>query len=806
MGQYCNNILFLKGISRYDALRRYIDEIAFAFRKQGFHTLVIDTRQRQWKYQLEKAVSEYSFDVVFTCNGSYLKTESIRKIGQKFVTFMFDHPVNHDSRLKQADQNCIIIHCDRNQSEYINRYYQNVGKSVFIPLSGSFCIEQIPYHERKYEIVFTGSYKKPEVVYEQICQSYTGSILLLVKDFIKKLLEYPDLTYENALKETFKDYGLEDVKQDEFHELAVEFQQVGEYVRLYFRDKIIRQIITNGIKIHIFGEGWEEFESEYANNLIVESGNWYIAQKAVANAKISLNVMPWFKAGFQERIATAMLSGAVALTDSSKYIDENFTDMENIALYDLKELDNLPVLIKYILNHEEIGVKISQNGKKMALENHRWENRSKQIIGVIKEELDDLTELPEEGCELDALLKETRSQTVALDVLDELSEIGSLLHDIQVCQTASMEDYHYCVNRLLKAANMFLTDFPNADAGSYVWKLITAQRQEVPDYMPELISMQIAYIERVILHMENQHLHTENDRLVQELDQHKALLINERKEQNDILIERFYRKYGNDMSADIQELLSYIRLEGNIQAYNYPFVKEYLQKDLEIFADVFYDQETEMHYVMHQNKRMYYPKGYDENRVKIAYRFISIEQDDRSPHRYLDKEFEVQKGDIVIDGGVAEGNFSLEVVERVKKIYLIECDDSWIEALEKTFEPWKEKVVIINKMLGSKDAGKYITMDTLTAGEEVNFIKLDVEGAELDALKGAENTLKMNHKIQCAICCYHRKNDECNIKRVLEEKGFHTSTTKRYMYYRDDPDAVIDTELRRGIVRGIKMS
>lgn len=30
----------------------------------------------------------------------------------------------------------------------------------------------------------------------------------------------------------------------------------------------------------------------YMQNLIIEDGNYYVAQKAVANAKISLNIMP----------------------------------------------------------------------------------------------------------------------------------------------------------------------------------------------------------------------------------------------------------------------------------------------------------------------------------------------------------------------------------------------------------------------------------------------------------------------------------------------------------------------------------
>ena len=77
------------------------------------------------------------------------------------------------------------------------------------------------------------------------------------------------------------------------------------------------------------------------------------------------------------------------------------------------------------------------------------------------------------------------------------------------------------------------------------------------------------------------------------------------------------------------------------------------------------------------------------------YNLLSKEQDVRSAHRYLDGAFTFEKGEILVDAGVAEGNFALDVVEKASKLILFEADREWIEPLQATFAPWKEKIVIV---------------------------------------------------------------------------------------------------------------
>ncbi len=129
-----------------------------------------------------------------------------------------------------------------------------------------------------------------------------------------------------------------------------------------------------------------------------------------------------------------------------------------------------------------------------------------------------------------------------------------------------------------------------------------------------------------------------------------------------------------------------------------------------------------------------------------------------------------------MDIGVAEGNFSLQVVDRVSRLYIIESDDGWIEALQETFRNDREKVTILKKFVTSVDGGKYATLDSLIE-EPVNFIKMDIEGNEWDALLGAERLIGSSENLRCAVCAYHGDFDEILIRDVLGKYGMETSHT-----------------------------
>ena len=237
-------------------------------------------------------------------------------------------------------------------------------------------------------------------------------------------------------------------------------------------------------------------------------------------------------------------------------------------------------------------------------------------------------------------------------------------------------------------------------------------------------------------------------------------------------------KYSNSKDPEIIKIIKWIECN-DLFFLPYDFALEYFKRDV----DVYYDEIHSLYYVNYKNHKMYFAKHINTlEKAKNYYKGILAEQDERSPHRYLNDDITVTSGDVVVDCGSAEGNFALDIIDIVKKVYLIEYDENWIEALHLTFRDYKEKVEIIKGKISSYSLGDYITLDDIIK-EPVNFIKMDIEGSEWDGLIGAKHLIKQSPNIKCAICSYHRPFDEILIKEELGKNDIKTFASKGFVWF-----------------------
>lgn len=501
------NILLVKTVSRYNSLNRYIDEWACSMRKFGCNTCVLDAWSLAQPTLYNHIISTYQFDAVIDVNGILSSWNVTKCLPPEtiYVTYLCDPPSAFKTLYAQADERTVIFACDKHFRDYILRYYPSVKHAAFIPLSGSSYPECAPYENRQTDIIFTGTYTSPEVYKNDLLNQFKDNATLtkFAEDLMEDSITNPQYTLPECLARILKKYNVS-VSDAEFEELVEDFTKVDFFARFYYREKVIRALLSAGLKIHVFGNGWENFNFDCKQNLIIHKGGSYAACKALANAKLSLNIMPWFKDAFQERIASAMLSKAVAVTDESKYIIENFENNENIIIYSLKDLDSLAKRLKDLLANPQTAMQIAENGHKK-IQNHTWHSRAHDMLRELETTFHVSFIQDGEGEELDFQIEYPDKQTLILDAIYQLNRMSVLASD-DLCQTEHISQKEIAL--LSECFRRFQQQFSNhldgLELSPYIEHSLHCKDTENLEHIPELFSIQCrAIMGNLLLSMTN---------------------------------------------------------------------------------------------------------------------------------------------------------------------------------------------------------------------------------------------------------------------------------------------------------------
>lgn len=267
-------------------------------------------------------------------------------------------------------------------------------------------------------------------------------------------------------------------------------------------------------------------------------------------------------------------------------------------------------------------------------------------------------------------------------------------------------------------------------------------------------------------------------------------------------VEEKYRNIELDSIHDHgkMEAIRYLK-NHDARMFCYDFPEKYLKNE----AKIFFDDDERMNYVLHDGKKMYLPKKFpNESTMQQYYNSLCMEQDAQSPHLYQSDRVHVKEGDVILDVGAAEGFFALSVIDIISYAYLIESDSEWMEALKATFRPYMNKVKIIPGFASDIIGKNEITIDSIIDGKKLDFIKMDIEGAEPKALAGAVNTLK-THNVRCSICTYHNDMDFNEIANFFEGMEYQYETTEGYILCGgiwEKDNRTID--FRKGMIRSWK--
>lgn len=262
---------------------------------------------------------------------------------------------------------------------------------------------------------------------------------------------------------------------------------------------------------------------------------------------------------------------------------------------------------------------------------------------------------------------------------------------------------------------------------------------------------------------------------------------------------KILRYLARSNNPQVEEIVEYLK-QNRISVFPYKYKQKYRIKNVCVQKDFTNGQL----FIEYKGMKLYMRRGY-KSKLRAARYFnnIQIEQDKCSPHCYVSDVFYPEKDSVILDIGGAEGYFSIPYIQYVKKIFIFECNPEWIEALNRTYENYRDKVVIIDKFVSDHSDDNHITLDDFMEKyqllEENIFIKVDAEGSEPAILDGGkQKLLQSGQKIKISVCTYHCMEHEELFRKIF--KDWKIEASDGYMLYYYDYNFK-EPYVRRGLLR-----
>ena len=370
-----------------ETLSYFSHQMAGEFQKLGYAVFFYDLKQEESSAGKLRKFIRPRETVLVTFNFQGLEKEAgvyREGIGYLWDTYHIpcyniaaDHPYFYDDRLKDLPEKYRHISIDRRQKAYFEEFYPEYVSRGFLPLAGTGLRQG--EDEAKtgkagaqgdaeqaapcYDVILTGNYTKLSF-FEPYINWINEEYAAFYRGIIDDLLEHPACTVEEvALAHCEREMGKE--PNDQLRIALHKMIFIDLYVRNYWRGKAVRTLVNAGIPVHVVGKGWEELEDvRHPECLKLHSQTASVTcLEMLADAKVSLNVMPWFKDGAHDRVFNSILNGAVCVTDPSCYLEEELHEGEGVCYVALQDMDALPEKVKDLLQNDSGRNEIVQRGR-----------------------------------------------------------------------------------------------------------------------------------------------------------------------------------------------------------------------------------------------------------------------------------------------------------------------------------------------------------------------------------------------------------------------------------------------------------
>lgn len=375
-------ICLITNFNLYESKRYFTDKLSEAMQRHGIATKIVDVRMEA--LGLETLQDIRQFDPDLTCSfNSFEPIEQSRYIWDLLkiphLSILVD-PSFYSTKLVNSPYS--ILSCvDRSDCEVV----QSTGfnRVFFWPHAVERELHADPGAVRSYDVVLLGTCYDYENLRRSWRLKFPEALGKVLGDACDLVFSNEKLSLGQALVAAWQASRLDPADVD----FGMLYYYLDNYTRGKDRVELVRSI--KNAQVHVFGDlsddglgqaGWTQYLAGQTNVTIHPPTLFSEGLDILKHSKIVLNSMPFFRDGSHERIFTGLACGCVPLTSESIYLREQFIEDKELLFYQSKHKDQVDDKIMDLLANEKKRQAIANQGRKVVMQRHTWDQRVEELI------------------------------------------------------------------------------------------------------------------------------------------------------------------------------------------------------------------------------------------------------------------------------------------------------------------------------------------------------------------------------------------------------------------------------------------
>jgi glycosyltransferase involved in cell wall biosynthesis len=372
--------LFASVSNQYGVIDHFTAELNNAFNRQGVISKIIEAKRDDPKGFLQQILNDppdctLSFNGLLPDeNGNFLSD----MIKIPHVAYLTDAPNHYFPMLKSS---YTILSCiDRNFAQVFKDF--KFPYVLFNPHAVDKSLAPSLSEPPVYDLLLLNSFIDFELVRAKWADKYSPALSQVLEEAAELTLDDLSIPYMQAFIQTL-DRHLRAGKVIEPRLLNYDmiFDDLEAYLGGKARVELVQSI--EDATIHIVGsdsKGWKKYVGHQSNVKLLPAVPFTEALELMKKTKILLNCTPEIKQGLHERILSGLVSGAAVLSLQTPYLNEQFTDGEDLLMYAPRAWNELNEKIRLYLTNDDKRNHLVGKGREKVLKNHTWDQRALSLM------------------------------------------------------------------------------------------------------------------------------------------------------------------------------------------------------------------------------------------------------------------------------------------------------------------------------------------------------------------------------------------------------------------------------------------